>query len=101
MEATAKVYCKPNTDTMSLIPDQSVKSKFRVRFDVTDVVCNNAGQAFVRSDDCVLQLRDREGTLLSTFDLDFCFYEGCSEINETLAINKLFEQLHFSFLVDM
>ena len=28
-------------------------------------------------------------------------YEGCSEINETLAINKLFKKLQFSFLVDM
>ena len=86
MAAPAKGYCKPNTDTMSLIPDPSVISKFRVRYDVTDVVCNNAGQAFVRSDDCVIQLRDRAGSLLSTFDLDFCFYGMCVTANDEVLL---------------
>ena len=38
-----------------------------------------------------------------TKELDYVIrmYEGCSEINETLAINKLFKKLQFSFLVDM
>ena len=33
--------------------------------------------------------------------LEHNMYEGCSEINETLAISKLFKKLQFSFLIDM
>ena len=91
MAASAKPYGDTNTGVMSLIPDPSVISKFRVRFDITDVACINEGQAFVRSDDCVIQLRDRAGSLLSTFDLDSCFYDMCVTANDEILLTDYYQ----------